>query len=77
MFALSTQMGAFHLHSATLYCVFFTVSESGRVGERCFYLLNDSGYTAINTFGRETNNTREEGTTLGGFYRVAVLEEYL
>jgi len=47
------------------------------VGGRCFYLLNDSGITAINNFGGETNNTREEGTSFDGFYHVAVLEECL
>jgi len=47
------------------------------VGGRCFYLLNDSGITSINTFGGETK-TRKEGTSLDGFYRVAiVLEECL
>ena len=47
------------------------------MGGRCFYLLNDSGNTVINTFGGETNNTRGEGTSLSGLCRVAVLEECL
>jgi hypothetical protein len=68
-------MDALRLHSATLYWIFFAVWES--VGERCFYLSNDSGITTINTFGGETNNN-EEITSLDGFSRVAaVLEECL
>jgi hypothetical protein len=53
------------------------MGEWESVGGRCFYLLNDSGITATNTVGGETNN-REERTSLDGFCRVAaVLEECL
>jgi len=42
---------------------------------RRFYLSNDPWITNINTYGGETNNTREEGTRLDGFCRVVVVLE--